>query len=164
MSVSKHNGRRFAAIAAMCVALTAMPALADGGPHGRHHHHGGFAQAIVALKSQLNLTAAQQAQLDAALASASASREAFRQNRQTIRQLVHDELAKPTPDLARIAAAQDQAHDAAQAARRSVRNQLLQLYATFTPDQVAVVKSALTERLGRFEAFRERMRERFGRN
>jgi hypothetical protein len=44
-----------------------------------------------------------------------------------------------------------------------VRNQLLQLYATFTPAQVAVVKDAMTRRLSRFEQFREHMRERFGR-
>jgi Spy/CpxP family protein refolding chaperone len=153
-------------VVALCAGVAAMPALSQPGEHHRHHEGGrsGLASAIVALKSQLNLTAAQEAMLDQAIAAGKSARDAARQSRQTVRQLVHDELAKPTPDLARIAAAEDQVQDAATAARRNVRNQLLQLYATFTPAQIAVVKDAMTQRLSRFEAFREHMRERFGKH
>ena len=168
MPALQQQSRRIALALALCAGLAAMPAISQQGhhghhgPHGHHGHQGGLAQAIVALKAQLNLTASQQQQLDAAIASGRAARDATRQSRQTVRQLVQDELAKPTPDLAKIAAAEDQVQDAATNARRGVRNQLLQLYATFTPEQVAVVKDAMNRRLSRFEQFREHMKERFG--
>jgi Spy/CpxP family protein refolding chaperone len=154
---------------ALSTGLSAMPALAQPGSHGHHRGGGGeggmLAHAIVALKAELNLTASQQDALDAAIAAGKAAREAARQSRQTVHQLAKDEFAKPTPDLAKIAAAQDQAQDAATAARRGVRNQLLALYATtFTPAQVAVIKEAFARRMSRMDSFREHMRERFGKN
>ncbi len=153
---------------ALGASLLALPALAQPGPHhrhfGGHEGQGGLAHAIIALKAQLNLSASQQTALDAAIAAGKATRDAARASRQTIHQLAKDEFAKPTPDLARIAAAQDQAQDAATAARRGVRNQLLALYATFTPAQVAVIKDAFAQRMAKMESFRERMRERFGKN
>jgi hypothetical protein len=75
-----------------------------------------------------------------------------------------EELAKAAPDLSRIAATADQVHDADTAAHRQVRAQWLQLYATFTPDQIAVVKAGFERRMARLERFRERMLRRFGRD
>jgi Spy/CpxP family protein refolding chaperone len=161
MSVNKGKARRFAMTLALAAGLSSLPAPPQPGHHGMH---GGspLAHAILSLKTQLNLTASQQAQLDAAIAAGRAARDAARQSRQTVMQLAKDELAKTTPDLAKVSAAQDQAMDAATNARRGVRNQLLQLYATFTPAQVAVVKEALSHRMDRMESFRDRMRQRFG--
>jgi len=147
---------------ALSAGLATLPAIAQPGPAGHMHHRGGLGQAIVALQAQLNLTAQQQSMLDAALAAGKSARTAARSSRQTIHQLVLDELAKDRPDLASIAAAEDQAQDAATAARRGVRNQLLQLYGTFTPQQVAVLKDAMSKRMSRLEAFRERMKQRLG--
>lgn len=149
---------------AIVAGLSAMPAMAQPGPHHHMHEGGGspLAHAIVSLQNQLNLTPAQQTQLDAAIAAGKAARDAARQSRVTVMQLAKDELAKPTPDLAKVVAAQDQAMDAAIAARRGVQNQLLQLYATFTPAQVTVVKDALTHRMDRMQSFRDKMRQRFG--
>ena len=130
--------------------------------HGGKFGGSPLAHAILSLKTQLNLTPAQETQLNAAIAAGQAARDAARQSRQTVMQLAKDELAKPTPDLAKVAAAQDQAMDAATTARRGVQNQLLQLYATFTPAQVAVVKDALQHRMDRMDSFRDRMRHRFG--
>ncbi|HXD53008.1 MAG TPA: periplasmic heavy metal sensor, partial [Burkholderiales bacterium] len=162
MSGLNRNCRRIAMALALSAGLASLPVLAQPGP-GRHmHQHGGLGQAIVALQAQLNLTPQQQSMLDAALASGKGARDAARQTRQTIHQLVQDELAKDRPDLAKIAAAEDQAQDAATAARRGVRNQLLQLYGTFTAQQVAVVKDAMAKRMSRMEAFRQRMKQRFG--
>ena len=48
------------------------------------------------------------------------------------------------------------------AERRAVRDQWLALYATFNADQVAIVKGLLAHRLERMESFRERMKQRFG--
>jgi len=165
--MSHHTGktRRFAATLALAAGLAALPALAQPGHHGMHGMHGGgspLAHAILSLQAQLNLTASQQAQLDAVVAAGKAARDAARQSRQTVMQLAKDELAKPTPDLAKVAAAQNQAMDAATNARRAVQNQLLQLYATFTPAQVAVVKDALSKRMERMESFRDKMHKRFG--
>jgi hypothetical protein len=42
-----------------------------------------------------------------------------------------------------------------------VRDQWLALYATFSPEQKAVVKTLIQERLAKAESFRERMREKF---
>ena len=163
MSALDRKARRFAVTLAIVAGLSAMPAMAQPGPHHMHERGGSpLAHAIVALQSQLNLTAAQQTQLDAAIAAGKAGRDAARQSRVTVMQLAKDELAKPAPDLAKVAAAQNQAMDAAIAARRGVQNQLLQLYATFTPAQVAVVKDALTHRMDRMQSFRDKMRQHFG--
>ena len=165
MSALNQRSRRFAIAVALCAGIAATSAMSQPGErHHRHHHQGGLASAIVSLKAQLNLTASQESMFDSAVASGEAAREAARASRQTVRQLVKDELAKPTPDLARIATAEDQVQDAAMNARRNVRNQLLQLYATFTPAQVAVVKEAMNSRMTRFESFREHSRERFGKH
>ena len=164
MSAPHHRSRKLALAAALCAGIAATSAMAEPGGHHHRRHHDGLAGAIVALKSQLNLTASQEQMLDSAIASRTSAREATRASRQTVKQLAKDELAKPTPDLAKIAAAQDQVQDAAMNARRTVRNQMLQLYATFTPEQVAVVKEAMNRRLSRAESFGDRMRERFGRN
>ena len=60
-------------------------------------------------------------------------------------QKVHDaltaELAKPEPDLAAVAAIADGVQASNQTLRQSVRDQWLQLYATFTPEQKAVVRT-----------------------
>jgi Spy/CpxP family protein refolding chaperone len=163
MSGLYRNSRRIAMAVALSAGLSTLPAIAQPGPGGHHmHHRGGLAHAIVALQSQLSLSAQQQSMLDAALASGKSARDTVRQSRQTIHQLVQDELAKDRPDLAKIAAAEDQVQDAATAARRSVRNQLLQLYGTFTPQQVAVIKDAFAKRMSRMQAFRERMKQRLG--
>ncbi len=154
-----RNSRRAALALAFGAALSALPAIAQPGPGGDRIIH-----AITAFKAQLNLNTSQQAQWDAAVAASKAARDAAKQRRLTVRQVVTDELAKPTPDLSHIAAAADHAQDATVAARRQVRAQWLQLYSTFTAEQVAVVKSGIERHMSRMEGFRERMRERFGRN
>ncbi len=46
------------------------------------------------------------------------------------------------------------------AAQVTVRDEWLELYATFTPEQKAVVRDLLQERVARAESFRQRMHER----
>jgi len=79
-------------------------------------------------------------------------------------QKVHDtlsaELAKPEPDLAAVAAAADSARNANAALHAQVRGAWLNLYATFTPDQKAVVKNALSQRLAKMEQFKQKMQQR----
>ena len=159
MSGLARNSRRIALALVLGAGLAALPAAADRG-HGGDH----FVHAIAAFKAQLNLNTQQQGYWDAAVASGKAARDAAKQRRQTVKQVASEEMARTTPDLSRIAAAADQVRDANTAARRQVRAEWLQLYATFSPDQVAVVKAGMARRMERMERFREHMRHRFGGN
>ena len=70
-------------------------------------------------------------------------------------------MAKSEPDLAAVAAVSDNAQAQGQALRKSVRAQWLALYATFSPDQKAVVRQMVQDRMAKGESFREKMKERF---
>lgn len=152
-----RNSRRVALALVFTAGISAFPALAQPGPGGDR-----IIQAIAALKAQLNLNSQQQALWDAAAASGKAARDAAKQRRLTIKQVATEELAKPTPDLSRIAAAADQVHDANTAAHRLVREKWLLLYANLNGDQIAVVKARIERRMARMEQFREHMLHRFG--
>ena len=161
MSGFTSNGRRIALAIAFCAGLSALTVAAQPGP-GRHGGGDQFVQAIAAFKSQLNLNTQQQAMWDTAAALSRAAHDAAKQRRMSVKQLAMEEIAKPAPDLGRIAAAKDQVQDANSTAHRQVRTQWLQLYSTFSPEQVAIVKAGIAQRMSRMEGFRERMRERFG--
>lgn len=157
-----RNSRKFALVLAISAGLTglaALPAAAQPGPGGDRIIH-----AIAAFKAQLNLNTSQQGLWDAAVAAGEAARAAAKTSRATVKEVATAELAKATPDLGHIAAVADQVRDANTAAHRQVRTQWLALYATFTPDQVAVVKAGIAKRMARMEGFRERMQKRFGGN
>lgn len=130
--------------------------------HRGHHGGGDIVASIAALKDQLNLNTSQQALWDSAVAAGKTARQGARASMQTVQNTLRAELAKPEPDLAAVAAAADAARDAAGAAHRQVRDAWLNLYATFSPDQKAVVKAALQKRLARMDAFREKMQQRHG--
>ena len=152
-----------AAVAAATVVAFAGSALAEPG-----HHHGGpgqgpdFINVIAALKSDLKLNTSQQAMWDAAAAQSKSARDTGRANFDKVRTAMSAELAKPEPDLAAVAAVADDAQAANTALRKQIRSQWLALYATFTPDQKAVVKEALGKRAARMDKFREKMMERRG--
>jgi Spy/CpxP family protein refolding chaperone len=69
------------------------------------------------------------------------------------------ELAKAEPDLAAMAALADSMHATNQSLRQGVRTQWLQIYATFSPEQKAVVRDALSKQMARMESIGARMRE-----
>jgi hypothetical protein len=79
-------------------------------------------------------------------------------------QKLHDamaaELANTTPNLAGVAAVADDVQTSNHTLRQSVRDQWLKLYATFSPEQIAVVKAALQQRLARMDSFHQQMLER----
>lgn len=157
------TSRRVALALAFGAGLSALTVAAQP---GSHHVGGGdrLIQAIAGFKAQLNLNTQQQGMWDAAAASSKAAHETAKQRRMTVKQLATEEFAKPAPDLARIAAASDQVRDSNTTAHRQVRTQWLQLYSTFSPEQVAIVKAGIGQRMARMEGFREKMRERFGKN
>jgi len=153
--------KRFAVLAAAAfISLSGAAAFAQPGPHG---HHGGDASfGIAALKGQLNLNTSQQTMWDSAVAQTKAARDTGRANMQKIKDAMNVELAKAEPDLAAVAAASDDVQASNGALRKQVRNAWLAVYATFTPDQKAVVRDALKQRMSRMESFREKMLQRHG--
>ena len=157
-----------AAAVASAMTLGAGTALAQpfGGPHGPGHHGPGapdqmIGQLIERAKAQLALNTSQQAMFDTAVASSKAGHQSGQAIHQKVKDTLTAELAKPEPDLAAVAAAADVATDQARTQRKAVRAEWLALYATFTPDQKAVVKDRLQKHLARAESFREKMREHF---
>ena len=139
-----------AAVAAAAVVAFAGSALAEPGHHHRRARAQGpdFINVIAALKSDLKLNTSQQAMWDAAAAQSKSARDTGRANFDKVRTAMSAELAKPEPDLAAVAAVADDAQAANTALRKQIRSQWLALYATFTPEQKAVVKEALGKRAG----------------
>ena len=146
--------------AAAFISLVGAAALAQPGPHG---HHGGDASfGIAALKGKLNLNTSQQTMWDNAVAQTKAARDTGRANMEKIKDAMNVELAKTEPDLAAVAATADDVQASNSTLRKQVRNTWLALYATFTPDQKAIVRDTLKQRMARMESFHQKMLERRG--
>jgi len=146
--------------AAAFISLSGAAAFAQPGPHG---HHGGDASfGIAALKGKLNLNTSQQTMWDNAVAQTKTAHDTGRANMQQIKDAMTAELAKAEPDLAVVAAVADNVQASNSALRKQVRNTWLALYATFTPDQKAIVRDTLKQRMARMESFHQKMLERRG--
>ena len=133
--------------------------------HGHGHGPGGgdpIARVIAQYKSQLALNTSQQQMWDNAVAVTQQARQNGRALMQPLHDAMRAELAKPDPDLAAIAAMADDAQVRGQALRKQVRDEWLKLYATFTPEQKAVVRDALVTRMQRHDQMRQRFQQRFG--
>ena len=154
--------RKTTVVAAVALALSAGAGLTLAQPGGRPHGHGGdIGHLIQHAKAQLNLNTSQQQMFDAAVASTKAAHQSAKSLRQSVKDALTTELAKTEPDLAAVAMVSDNAQQQGQALRKSVRGQWLALYATFSPDQKAVVRQMMQDRLAKAESFREKMQERF---
>lgn len=165
--------RRAAVVTAAALALTCGTA-AFGQPMGGPGGHMGpgpggagfldahFGQMLESAKTRLALDTSQQGLWDNAVAASKAARESGRAIHQKARDAARAELAKAEPDLAALATMTDDVHAQAQALRRGVRDQWLKLYATFNPQQKAVVRELMQQRMDRADQFRQRMRERLG--
>ena len=163
-SKSSNGKTRLAALAAAALlALTGAAAVAQpaGGPwHGHGHGHGGveIENVLAALKGQLTLNTSQQMMWDNAVAQTKAAHDAGRAGMQKVRDAMTAELAKAEPDLAAIAAVGDSVRASNQTLRQGVRDQWLKIYATFTPEQKAVVRDALLKRMARMQQMLDKMR------
>ena len=147
---------------ALILWLLGVAAFAFAQPHRGAPMHGfgdPFA-AIAAVKAQLALNDAQQAQWASAVAQSKAAREAARGNFAQLKTATQAELAKPAPDLAALAALADDVQQQNMAARKTARDAWLALYSTFTPDQKAIVRDAIQAKLDRMASFRAQLRER----
>ena len=159
-----------AATTALALSLAATAGIAQpAGPmmHGGHGMHGagaGFEQMIPHMleqaKGSLNLNTSQQTMWDSVVAQGKAARDAGRANHQKVKDAMQAELAKAEPDLAAIAAVADGVEQQNRALRKQVRDQWLALYATFSPDQKAVVRDLLQKKIARAESFRQHMLDR----
>lgn len=157
--MTKRSASRLAAFAA--ATLIGLTGAAFAKPF--HHGHGGggdVVMSIMRLKSQLNLNTSQQSMWDNAVAAGKAARQTAHANMQKVHDTLTAELAKPEPDLAAVAAASDVARNANAVLHGQVRDAWLNVYGTFTPDQKAVVKNALSQRMARMEQFRQKMLQR----
>jgi Spy/CpxP family protein refolding chaperone len=153
----RHYLARLAAVAAAAVIATSGAALAQP-THEHHGPHGGgdVAMAIAALKGQLNLNTSQQQMWDSAIAASKAAHQTMRTNMQSVHDALTAELAKAEPDLSAVTAVADQVQAQNLQLRHQARDSWLALYATFTPDQKAVVKTALQNRMARAESWRQK--------
>lgn len=151
------------AIAAVATFLGAgIAAVAAQPMHGPGYDGGDVAAAIAHAKSLLSLDTSQQTMWDSAVAASKSARTTIRANRDNVRAVLNTELAKPEPDLAAVAAAADHAQTQAIALRHQARAAWLSLYGTFTPDQKAVVKTQIQNRLARIDRWHAKMLERRG--
>jgi Spy/CpxP family protein refolding chaperone len=155
------NSRLAAVAASAFILLTGAAALAQPGQPGPHHG-GDFTMAIAALKGQLNLNTSQQTMWDSAVAQSKVAHDTARANMDKIKAAMTTELAKAEPDLSAVAAVSDDVQASNSALRKQVRGTWLALYATFTPDQKAIVKASLQNRMAKMESFRQKMLERRG--
>ena len=149
-----------AAMLAVTVIAAAQPA---GGPGHRHGPPGGGMEVehvLFGLKDKLNLDTSQQLAWTSAIEASKAAHGAMRTSMQSLHDTLAAELAKTTPDLAAVAAAADSAHASNQTLRQAARKQWLQIYANLRPDQVAIVRDALTQKLARMDAMRVKMQQR----
>ena len=165
----KINISRLAAAGAAALVLgigavaMAQPAMGPG-HHGPGHGMDMDVEHVLAgLQAKLNLNTSQQLMWDAAVAQSKSARTTARTNMQTLHDALAAELANATPNLANVAAAADQVQTGNQTLRHSVRDQWLKLYATFSADQVAVVRAALQQHLARMDSFHAKMLERMQR-
>ena len=168
---SHRSLRTFAGVAAIALATAFGTqfalAQAAGGPGDPHAHHGMvgpdemIGHLIAGAKSQLNLNTSQQGMFDTAVADSKAAFQSGRALHQKVHDTLQAELTKTEPDLAAVAAVADAAMDQGRAQRKAIRAEWLALYATFTPDQKAVVKDMLQKRLAKADSLKDKVREHF---
>ena len=151
-----------AAAVAMAIAFGTGNALAQpaGGPHGPGGAGEMIGHLIAHAKAELNLNTMQQGMFDTAVAASKTAREAARALHQKVKDAVQAELAKAEPDLAAVAVAADAAAEQGRALRKPIREKWLALYATFSPEQKAVVREMMQKRMAHADSFRQKMRER----
>jgi periplasmic protein CpxP/Spy len=147
----------FALIFAAGFTGLALTAWAQAPGHGMHDP----LAVLQRIQAKLNLNTSQQQQWDAAVAQSKAAHQAIKANFQQLKTATQAELAKADPDLAALATLSDQLQQQNIAQRQQARAGWLALYATFSADQKTTVKNAISARIARMEAFRERMHDRF---
>ena len=149
----------YAALVATGLSAFAFCALAQPGPHGGALFGNPMA-VLQQVKAQLNLNTGQQQQWDNAVVQTQMARDSARASFGQLKAAMQAELAKPAPDLAAVAVLADSIQQQNSALRRQARDAWLALYGTFDANQKAVVRDAISARMAKMEAFRQKIRER----
>jgi Heavy-metal resistance len=159
---NRNDSRKGSSMKKVLLATLAVAALSAGAFHAfaQMPQHGDPVAMIAALKDKLSLNTSQQLQWDAAVAQTKSTRDAARASFAQLKAATQAELAKGEPDLAALAAQADAIHAQNALTRKAVRDTWLALYATFTPDQKAIVRDAIVAKLARMEQFRAHMMQR----
>jgi len=103
--------------------------------------------AITKVEKKLDLTPLQKAQFDVALAASKAAFLAIEANHKDLKMLADVELAKARPDLEMLANEVDETMEQGRIERLKARVEWLKLYNLLSDQQVAVVKSAIQEKV-----------------
>jgi Spy/CpxP family protein refolding chaperone len=144
--------------------LPAGPMPGNGlGPSLHAMHDGDIGPALPRVleraKARLDLDAEQQRLWNDVAARSKAASDTVRTSREQVKAKLISELAKAEPDLNVIAGTADPILLEVQEERRRVRDLWLDLYARLSPEQKAVVRDLLRDRLSRAEAYHDRIRE-----
>lgn len=115
--------------------------------HGQDAMDGMFAK----LHDQLQLNTEQEQAWQTIQAQSRALRQERKAGFTAIRQAMQQELAKPEPDLARIAQLRDQYREKNMQAEKALEQQKLSLYAGMTSQQKNLVGQALRARMAKME-------------
>jgi Spy/CpxP family protein refolding chaperone len=167
---SNRIGRRVAVmVSALAFTLGSSAVLAQPGPgagfgHGAGRGPGGdnLGQIFAQFKTQLALTPDQEAKWSAAVAVGKESRQRTRVLMQQTHDQVKAALSKDSPDLQAISTMMDAARQQAFELRKPARAAWLDLYASLSPQQKAIVRDALLARMQRHEQMLERFQQRLG--
>lgn len=152
MNLNVLSKKSLATLAAVC--LIALPAAAVT-PAQTPALPAAVKSRIESLKTELNLSPAQQLQFAKAVAKTQQVVPQIQANHKALLAATKSELEKDVPDLAALAVQKDNTELANLALRQSARAEWLSLYATLTPEQIAVVKTHIEEVLGKLEAIRQ---------
>lgn len=136
-------------VAALGFAGVGLPGQAQAAQQAAHH--GKYHARLERLERALKLAPEQRQAWQAIAAKRRALWRERRQGWRATRQALQAELAKPAPDLARVAAVRDQARAQERHARRELEGLQLRLYASFSPQQKLVLRDFLKARLARAE-------------
>lgn len=110
------------------------------------------------LHAELHLSPAQDAQWRGIHAQLRDLRHRLKPLRVQLRSAYREEMAKPAPDLARLARLRNHLWAQRHRALVHIQRQALTLYATMTPEQKSLVKTQIAERAARTRAARQAFR------
>jgi periplasmic protein CpxP/Spy len=156
---------RFTKTIAVCAAVwltcaVSAPANAQEAPHpGWQHHHDGMQHDLDKIHAQLNLTADQEQQWQAALAAMKAAHEQQKTAHEQSKQQMQALMQAPVLDLRAIQAAHQQAAEQEHQAHAQVSETWLKFYDTLNTTQKTLVSTTLKAKWQKMAARRAKMEQ-----
>jgi Spy/CpxP family protein refolding chaperone len=139
----------------------AQPAPRDVSAHrASGHNRDDLGQRLEAVKAQLNLNATQESQFVTAKAATDKAMTAGKTAHVTMRASAKAEMAKADPDLGKLLTMRESAREAAAAERKAATAEWAKFLNLLNPEQKAVVKSLLVDRMHRAAGMREKFTHR----